>query len=96
MRFSWDDKKNLANINKHGIAFNEAGKIFSGPVYSYPDDKQNYGESRRIAIGLMDSRLVTVVFVERGEDLVRIISARKANYQERRLYEQNVGCGMWK
>ncbi|CAN7716826.1 BrnT family toxin [Pseudoduganella sp. LjRoot289] len=93
MRFSWDDKKNLANINKHGIAFMEAGKVFNGPVYTYPDEKQDYAEPRRIAIGLMDTRLVTVVFVERGDELVRIISARRANTLERRPYEQNVGCG---
>jgi uncharacterized DUF497 family protein len=94
MRFSWDDRKNSANFKKHGITFSEAGKVFSGPVYTYPDDRNDYAEPRRIAVGLMDVRLVTVVFVERGEELIRIISARKANNLERRLYEQNVGYGL--
>lgn len=90
MRYDWDTRKNVANIRKHGVDFAKAGQIFDGPIYTYLDSRRDYGELRRIGIGWMGQRLITVVFVEHGDDLIRIISARKSTRREERLYEQNV------
>lgn len=53
-----------------------------------PDDRQDYGEDRWIGIGMLNIRVVVVVFAERGEDTIRIISMMKATTNERIRYEQ--------
>ena len=52
------------------------------------DDREDYGEDRWIGMGLMDSRVVIIVFTEPEEDTIRIISFRKATTDERKKYEQ--------
>lgn len=52
------------------------------------DDREDYGEDRWIGIGLMDKRVVVIVFTEPGTDTIRVISFRKATTDERRHYEQ--------
>ncbi len=95
MEFEWDENKNQSNIRKHGISFSEARSVFEDSnSILFEDERFNYGERRYIAIGgfysefLNRNIIVTVVYTERGEDLIRIISARKANKTEKRLYEQ--------
>jgi uncharacterized DUF497 family protein len=46
MRFEWDDKKNRANIRKHGLNFVEAAEMFHGPLLVRPDTRDDYGEKR--------------------------------------------------
>lgn len=87
MDFEWDDAKNRANIAKHGIDFTRAKEIFFGPVVDFVDERRNYGETRRAAIGVVERREVYVVFTVRGE-AYRIISARRAKRDERRTYRQ--------
>lgn len=83
-----DEKKDEANIRKHGVGFADATRIFSQPTLTYFDASDEKGEDRYIAVGWLEQRLLTVVFVERGEDVVRIISARKATRSEARFYER--------
>jgi uncharacterized DUF497 family protein len=65
MRFTWLEEKNEANIKKHGIAFGDAVAVFDGPTVEWEDDRNNYGESRRLAIGFMtDTLVVAVVYVD--------------------------------
>lgn len=84
-RFEWDDAKNVANLRKHGIGFDEAAEIFDGPVLTRVDERAN-GEMREISFGFVGSGIVvTVVHTDCG-GVVRIISARKATGQERRFF----------
>ncbi len=86
LMFEWDKKKNAANRKKHGISFEEAKEIFDGPVLTRLDDRREYGETRRISIGaLSDAVVIVVAHTDRAEK-IRIISARKANRNEREVY----------
>jgi len=53
MRFTWDPAKNAANVRRHGIAFEDAARIFDGPTVERIDDRFDYGEERTYAIGLV-------------------------------------------
>ena len=88
MRFEWDEEKNKTNIRKHGFDFADAWEIFLAPILVAPDDRENYGEDRWIGIGMLRTRAVVVLYTERGEDVIRIISLRKALTHERNQYEQ--------
>jgi hypothetical protein len=86
MEFEWDDKKNNANIGKHGISFEEAAEIFDYLIHETVDTRADYEETRYIGIGRNQYFVIlTVVYAERG-DATRIISARRATKQEKRLY----------
>lgn len=88
MHFEWDEEKNQANIRKHGFDFADAWEIFLAPILVAPDDREDYGEDRWIGIGMLRTRTVVVLYTERGEDVIRIISLRKALTHERSQYEQ--------
>ena len=62
-----------------------AAEVFAGATLTVEDDRQEYGESRFITIGFLDGAMVVLVWTSRG-DASRIISMRKANERERRLY----------
>ena len=87
--FNWDRRKNLSNIEKHGISFKAATMVFFDPyVATYDDENHSHDEERFLAIGLSESlRLLTVCHCYREDDtVVRIISARKATREEEKLY----------
>ncbi len=91
MRFEWDDNKRKENIKKHGYDFAEAHKIFTQPMLREADNRVDYGEDRWIGIGLLDARIVVIIFTERddeNEETIRVISLRKALTHERTKYEQ--------
>jgi len=90
--FEWDPNKNAANRAKHGIDFETACLIWEGPTLTKPDER-DYGEVRFIAVGEIDSRAVVVVFTWRGETTRRLISARKANRDEREDYRKAIERG---
>jgi hypothetical protein len=94
MRFEWDEEKNKANIRKHGFDFADAWEIFTGLMLTALDDWEDYGEDRWIGIGMLRMHVVVVVFVERGEDTIRIISLRKALSYERKWYEEALRDGL--
>lgn len=91
MNFEWDDQKNEENIRKHGIDFADIPEIFNGPMLIDLDDRVDYGEDRWIGIGLLRTLVTVVIFTERVNDTIRIISARKATRYERKRYEQAFG-----
>ena len=84
-RFEWDEDKNLANRRKHGISFHEASTIFEGRVLSLEDNGHN-GEARQRSYGLGGIVVVCVVHTDRN-GVTRIISARKATRNERKLFD---------
>ncbi|MBD2433649.1 MULTISPECIES: BrnT family toxin [Fischerella] len=88
MNFEWDKRKNELNIDKHGFDFADAYRVFDLPMAVDLDERNDYGEDRWIGIGLLDGRVVVVVYTEPNEATIRIISLRKALSHERRRYEQ--------
>jgi hypothetical protein len=89
MKLIWDKRKNEVNIEKHGLDFTDAYKVFETPMMTGLDERKEYGEDRWIGIGLLDSsRVVVIVFTEPEEDTIRVISFRKATTEERERYEQ--------
>ncbi|MBD2361152.1 BrnT family toxin [Anabaena minutissima FACHB-250] len=87
IEFEWDENKARSNIEKHGVTFEEATEIFFDPFYQIGDATTN-NEQRDFMLGYsLAQRLLLVVYVERGRR-TRIISARPANRNERKLYEQ--------
>ena len=91
MRYTWDEQKNHRNRKLHGIAFEDALRIFEGPTVETPDDRFNYGEDRVYAIGLVNGLEITVIYADRKENNERrIISAWRSEPRERRSYWQNI------
>ena len=91
-RFEWDAAKNRRNKLKHGIRFELAVEAFEDPMAVSVQDRQVDGEERWQTIGVVRNlRLIVVAHSIRdssGEEITRIISARKADASERRLYEE--------
>lgn len=85
MRFEWDEAKRLTNLEKHGLDFADAQKVFESPTLDFPDDREDYGEERFLTLGLLDGRVVVVVNVLL-EDSIRVISLRKADKDEQDIY----------
>lgn len=84
----WDPSKDLENQRKHGIAFEDACCVFEDPHQIVIPDNRDYGEQRWLVIGRFESRVLVVVFTERG-DRERIISARRAKRgEEEQFYDQ--------
>lgn len=90
MRFEWNDEKNAINIKKHGIDFKDVEEMFTHPLVTYQDTRIAYGEERWVGIGWIKTSLCTMVYVEYYEDVIRIISVRKANKNEAKYYEQRI------
>jgi uncharacterized protein len=90
MRFEWDEAKRLANLQKHGVDFRDAPEMFTGKMVIALDRRVDYGEERYIGFGVLQGRVMAVVFSRRLPDIIRIISLRKANPREQRRYEQTV------
>jgi uncharacterized DUF497 family protein len=93
MKFEWDEAKNNINIKKHKISFEEAKSVFEDPLHiSKLDFRFNYFEERWITLGTSKKDKILVVanlfFSENGEEIIRIISARKANKKEKEYYEK--------
>ncbi len=84
----WDQAKNAANQKKHGIPFEEARQLFDagGTYLELFDDVHSEAEDRFIAIGPIERGIVLLVWTERDDDVIRIISARRATERERTLY----------
>lgn len=77
MQLEWDEAKNEINIRKHGIDFADVHAMFDAPMLVDLDERAEYGEERWIGIGPFSMIVAVVVFTERGNDTIRIISARK-------------------
>ncbi len=80
MKYEWDEAKNRTNFAKHGLRFEDAEEVFSGRCVTFEDDRFDYEEERLITLGLLAGRLV-----------VRIISMRKGNRREQKIYQKRLG-----
>jgi len=90
LSFEWDEEKNAANIKNHGIDFLDAALIFESPTLEAIDDRADYGEVRYIAFGLSGETVLQVVYTWRGKNIIRIISARKANRDGTEKYYREI------
>ena len=93
LSFEWDPRKSAANKRKHGVSFEEAQTVFyddQALLIEDPDDE--YDEDRFVLLGLSAAlRTLVVCHCYREDDsVIRIISARKADRQERRGYEERL------
>lgn len=89
MRFEWDDAKAAANLRKHRVGFDEAAEVFHDPnAFGDYDPGHSDEEARFYIIGLSSRRLLYVVYAERKRDVLRIISARRADKLEGKIYER--------
>ncbi len=88
MRFEWDEAKNQANIRKHGIDFRQAAYVFADLfALSIPDDDHSEMEERWLLLGKnLSNQVLLVVHTFRYDDVIRIISARKATATETATY----------
>jgi uncharacterized protein len=91
VRFDWDPEKSERNLADRGFDFAFVTLIFAGPTLERIDTRQDYGEVRRITLGIADGIPLTVVYTDRaeaGEVVRRIISARVSNRRERQAYRK--------
>lgn len=87
MKFEWDKNKNEKNITRHGIDFQDAHLIFQRPILIKADTRKDYGETRLIGLGLLFDVEIVIVFTKRSNS-IRVISIRRANKNERKVYQE--------
>ena len=85
MRIEFDGTKRAATLKVRGLDMARAEEVFSDATLTVEDDRQDYGEVRYVTIGFLDEAMVVLVWTRR-DDAHRIISMRRANERERRLY----------
>ncbi len=88
MEIEWDTNKAASNLIKHNIDFEDAKNILLDSNRLEREDKRDYGEIRIQVIGMVNEIVLFVVYTKRG-NRYRIISARRANKNERRQYYQS-------
>lgn len=91
MEFEWNPDKAAVNLRKHGVGFEDAARVFLDPnrIETF-DGREAYGEDRWKTVGLVEPALLAVVYTTRGKDgdVIRLISARKADAHERTQYRE--------
>ena len=96
--FEWDPAKAMANKTKHGITFNDAQRVLEDENGSqghveFPDHEHSTVELRYITLGsdpVVSGLLLVISWTSRGENITRIISARRANKKERAIYDKTI------
>ncbi|RBP02116.1 hypothetical protein DFR50_15521 [Roseiarcus fermentans] len=83
LQFEWDEDKAAHNLAKHGVSFLTAAAMFANEIIERIDDREDYGESRFIALGRVETEIYRVAYTWRGDAVIRIITAQKANRNER-------------
>ena len=93
VQIAWDQAKNLANQQKHGLSFERACELFRPGVRYLEifDEEHSFTEDRFIAIGPIRRGLVVVIWTDRDDDTIRIIGAPWATKHEQTLYRNHVG-----
>ena len=87
--YEWNETKNQENLSKHGLSFEDANIVFSGPCVTFEDTRYDYGEERFITLGLLAGRVVVIAHTPRDEK-TRVISMRKANSREQEIYQERL------
>jgi uncharacterized DUF497 family protein len=90
MRFTWDERKCRVNRQKHGVDFADVPVMFDLPMVTFLDRKKECGEDRWVGIGWLADMLAVIVYTERDDNTIRIVSARKANRHEQNIYTEEI------
>jgi uncharacterized protein len=90
VEFTWDERKNRVNTQKHGLGFEIAIRVFDDPYHLTRQDREVEGEPRWQTIGMVDGGPLLLVAhtVAEDEEVIHVISARKATRRERSIYAQ--------
>jgi uncharacterized DUF497 family protein len=90
VKFQWDSSKAKANQQKHGLSFDEAKELFTSGVdfLDIYDEEHSEEETRFIAIGPIRSGVIVVIYIESQDEVIRIVSARKATRKEVLLFQK--------
>ena len=87
MKYEGDEVKRQSNIDRHKVDFIDVLPLFANPeAIRLEDNRRDYGEIRYILLGEIDERLFQIAYTIRGS-FIRLISARRGNKRERRIYE---------
>ncbi|HEX9930133.1 MAG TPA: BrnT family toxin [Pyrinomonadaceae bacterium] len=89
MRFEWEEDKRQTNLKKHGFDFGGIEAVFEGDTLIVLDDRFDYGETRFVTFGIFYGRVVAVTHLH-TDDVIRIISVRKATKNEQRRYFEQI------
>nr|VFJ51990.1 MAG: hypothetical protein BECKDK2373C_GA0170839_103333 [Candidatus Kentron sp. DK]VFJ53992.1 MAG: hypothetical protein BECKDK2373B_GA0170837_104430 [Candidatus Kentron sp. DK] len=89
MQFTWHEPKRQTNLKNHRVDFADAPRVFTGPTFTFEDNREDYGEQRWVTLGLLGTKAIAIVHTE-TEDEIRIISIREANNNERLLFSSNL------
>jgi uncharacterized DUF497 family protein len=90
VKIEFDSAKRDLTLQERGLDFARAAEVFAGITFTQPDHRLDYGEDRFITIGILDERMVVMVWTDRGTTR-RIISMRKANEREQARYQDRLG-----
>ena len=90
MKIEFDPAKRLRTLEQRALDMDQASQVFSGMKLTIVDDRKDYGEPRWITFGFLNARMVVVVWTNRGDNL-RIISMRKANDKEQKIFRGRMG-----
>jgi uncharacterized protein len=90
MEISFDPVKRALTLANRGLDFADAARVFEGPEFTFEDTRVEYPEPRLVTYGLLDGRLVAVIWTETARGR-RIISMRKANDREKSRYGKRLG-----
>ena len=92
MRFTWDETKNQINQRDHQVSFELAREVFADPLALSTMDRVEDGEQRWQTVGMVGGTVILLVAhtvsEQEEEEVLRIISARKATKYERKAYEE--------
>jgi uncharacterized DUF497 family protein len=87
MKIDFDPKKAASNLKKHGVSFDEAATSLLDPQALVREDSDAQDEMRFVLLGMSHAgRLLTVCYTLRDEEVIRLISARKATKKEEKSY----------
>lgn len=89
MEFGWDENKRKANLRNHGIDFVGIDEVFEGETVTILDDRFDYGEQRLVTFGMLEGRVIAVAHTE-SDDMIRVISVRKATKNEEKSYYKKI------
>ncbi len=90
MEITWDDRKELANLQKHGVSFDEAATVILNPLSLFNLNEHQSGKRFEYIGHSQLGRILYVVTIEERDDCAHILSARKATTHEREKYEKGI------
>ncbi len=89
MKITYDPAKRAWTLANRGLDFEDTPKVFAGPVYEIEDVRWDYGERRIICFGVLNGRMVTVGYVQRGAER-HIFTMRKTNEKEQKRFRERL------